>query len=150
MKQLVLAGLLTMGLAACSGFTDPAVRLAYCMKRVAPKVAEARGPIEEDCKLKTGGPYVVLMHPAGDLSDAEPEAAGLPWHVIKWLRIFRKGAAEAIYVFEEGGLPYSSRTTYQSRFVSIKAPLVCSKLSGGKLAVVLEGEASKPVVIGCR
>lgn len=150
MKQFILAVLLTTGLSACSGFTDPAVRLAHCIKRAAPRVVEAPGRIEADCNLKTGGPYIVLLHPAGELSDVELEAAGLPRHVIPWLRTLRIGEGEAIYVFEEGGLASSSRTTYQRRFVGIEAPLVCSKLSGGRLALALEGSVSKPLVIGCR
>lgn len=142
--------LLTVALTGCSALSDPAVRLARCLERGSGRVSQATPEVELSCSLEAPAQFLVLLHPEGELSDAELVVAGLPEPVIPTLRAFRLSSNEAIYVFEASGPAGSSRTTYQGRFVHIPAPLVVRKEAGGKVTVDLRLDQPLPSVEGVR
>ena len=118
-----------LGLAfGCSAFTDPAVRFAKCVERESKSLDRSSGDrASAQCRLGTEGGYLVVLHPAGQLSDEELIRGGVPERVVPVLRQARLGDDEAVYVFPGESPRAMSRTTYQHRFVRIPRLLVAEK-----------------------
>ena len=118
-RTLVVAVLgLILG-SSCASFSDPAVRLSSCLARAAGSLEELQDEnLTVACDFRLQGPCVVVLHPAGQLSDAAYERAGLG-NVTTQLQSLRLGTHEAIYVIPLEGQASASRTTAQGRTVSI-------------------------------
>lgn len=121
---------------ACSAFSDPAVRLSRCLEGAVNDAMPATTTIQASCDLRLEGSYIVILHPAGELSDAQLIEAGLPAAVIPELRAMRIGDNASIYVISADAkgtgtdrTVLSSRTTSQNKFVKIDHLIVAAKTS---------------------
>ncbi len=93
--------------------------------------------MEKACRLDTPGGYLVVLHPEGNLSDEELLRGGMPQPVVTFLRQFRIGTHEAVYVFPYESVRHASRTTYQHRFVRIPQLMVLQKATPEPVVVQL-------------
>ena len=146
---LITAVLSIAGLPACHMFSDPATRLAYCLEEGVKKPQDAVTSIQVNCDLKVSGNYVVLLHPAGEKSDDELVADGVPAAVIPALRVLRIGDRPSIYVIATNKQTPDSRTTYQNNFIRIDRVLVAAK-SAQPLTVDITGTAGERAIQSIR
>ena len=130
-------------------FTDPAVRLANCIEEGVKKSSDGATSIEVNCDLKLSGNYVVVLHPAGEKSDVELAAGGVPSASIAAVRALRNGDHAAIYVVASDKKTPDSRTTYQNNFVTFDHVMAAVK-SLPSVTVMLGGPAGARVVQGIR
>lgn len=131
-KNKILAiALVILALVSCGFTSDPAVRLAECMER-----ATKAGELSSSCDLEVSGGYVVVLHPAGELTDEELTAAGVPPDLVPSVRSMRNAQNGAIYVFADS--EPASRTTYQNNFVTIPKALGVRVDGGRPLTLELE------------
>ncbi|HSK77593.1 MAG TPA: hypothetical protein VLQ45_14170 [Thermoanaerobaculia bacterium] len=138
LRSFLLTTALVLGL-GCSLFTDPAVRLARCVEHGAKALdRSSQERSSQPCRLGTDGGYVVVLHPQGQLSDEELLRGGVPEGLLPFLRQFRNGDNEQVFVFPFESVRAASRTTYQHRFARIPQLLV------------LEKKTPEPVVIELR
>jgi hypothetical protein len=136
-RNVVLGSGLVLCL-GCAHFTDPAVRLARCMEREARALdGSSHERMERACRLGTPGGYLVILHPEGTLSDEELLRGGVPQSMVTFLRRFRIGTHEAVYVFPFESVKHASRTTYQHRFVRIPQLMVLERATPEPVVVQL-------------
>lgn len=134
--SFVPAGLLLFGTGCIS---DPAVRLAGCLKHGAKQLAKrSESAHVETCRLGIAGRYSVVLHPDRRLSEDELVAAGLPVEVVGTLRsIHAQGPQGAtIYVIPEKGHSFPSSTTSQKHWVSLPKVLM-HRTDGSHVELVL-------------
>ena len=155
--RLLFALIVIVGLTphvGCGSFmTDPAVRLAYCLEG-AVKDAGASATAQANCDLKISGSYLVVLHPAGEVSDAQLTAAGVSPDVVQEVRALRIADRPAIYVVSvdagvtgtgTGRSVLSSRTTYQNNFIRIDRLMAVVKTSP-PVNVTIGGAAGARVI----
>jgi hypothetical protein len=130
-------------------FSDPAVRLANCVEEGVKKSKAAATSIEVNCDLKLSGNYVVVLHPAGEKTDEELAAGGVPAAVIPAVRMLRNGDHAAIYVVASDRQTPDSRTTYQNRFAHVDHVMAATK-SLPSVTVSIGGPAEARVILGIR
>jgi len=145
----IAAALCIAALPSCSMFSDPAVRLAYCVEEGVKKSKSAATSIEVNCDLKVSGNYVVVLHPSGEKTDAELTTNGVPASVIPAVRALRNGDHPAIYVVATDKQTPDSRTTYQNNFAVIDRVMAVSK-SSQPVTVLIGGPADARLILGIR
>ena len=133
----------------CDTLTDPAVRLAYCMEEGVKKSDAAAASIQVTCDLKLPGNYLVVLHPAGQLTNEALLAGGVPAVTIPELRSLRISDNASIYVIATNRQMPSSRTTYQNNFVRIEQLIVQAK-SSQPVTVDVGGPAGARVIQAVR
>jgi hypothetical protein len=138
----------------CDPFSDPATRLATCLERAIKAQAGSRAMVHASCDIKIVGRYIVVLHPAGELSRDELVQAGLPDALVPELRAMRLRGSPAIYViaadktvtgFGAGRSVMSSRTSAQSTFVQINTLMVVTK-NAQPVAVAVGGSPTVRVI----
>lgn len=128
---------LLLSSAAC--VTDPAVRLAKCMRSGAKHLAaRAESALVQDCRLGVAGRFTVVLHPEQSLTEDELVAAGLPVELVGALRAIEDRGMQGatIYVFPEDGYRFPTTTTSQKRSVSIPKVLAL-RTDGTRVELVL-------------
>ena len=151
-KSLVSAAL---GLALLAGFgcaSDPAVRLAHCMKRGARSLAERGGGTHvELCRLGTRKRTAAVLYPAKLISDDELVALGVAPELIGVLRSLQPPGPpdEGVFVVPEEGHDFPSRTNVHKRWVRI-GKLIVVHTQGGKLELVLRDTPGGVEVVDLR
>ncbi len=110
----------------CDPFSDPATRLATCLERSIKAAAGTRAMVHASCDIKIESRYIVVLHPADELSNDELVQAGLPDALVMKLRAMRMQGNPAIDViaadknvsgYGAGRSVMSSRTSVQTAFV---------------------------------
>ncbi len=138
----------------CDPFSDPATRLATCLERSIKAAAGSRAMVHASCDIKIEGRYIVVLHPAGELSSDELVQAGLPDALVPELRAMRMLGNPAIYViaadknvsgYGAGRSVMSSRTSVQSAFVQINTLMVVTK-NKQSVAVAVGGSPKVRVI----
>jgi hypothetical protein len=152
-RLIVLPVVLGLAFAGCgrltSKLTDPAVRLAYCIEEGVKNSQAGATSIEVNCDIQLAGNYVVVLHPAGEKTDDELAAAGVPAAAIPAVRALRNGDHAAIYVVASDKQTPDSRTTYQNNFVSFDHVMVAAK-SSQPVTVAMGGPAGARVIQAVR
>ena len=120
------------------GCTDPAVRVASCLKTDANKLDSLNhNDGSFDCSVNLDGRYSVVLHPAKELSDDDLARAGVSEPIIQRLRKMRSvGEYEMVLVFPTDKQGPPSFTTYQKHSVVIPELLVANK-NDDSLSIVL-------------
>lgn len=141
MNKPLISAALGLALLAVSGCaSDPAVRLAHCMKRGAQRLAERGGGTHvELCRLGTRKRSAAVLYPAKAISDDELVALGVPPELVGVLRSmqFPGPPDEGVFVIPEEGHDFPSRTTAHKRWVRI-GKLIVVHAQGGKLELILQ------------
>lgn len=130
---------------ACSFASDPAVRLAQCLESAINDAVPSTPSIEATCDVEQPGSYVVVLHPSGEVTDAQLVEAGIPEASIPELRALRISDNASIYVISNDATVKSSRTTVQNNFVKIDHLLAKAK-SSQPLVVNIGGGATSRVI----
>ncbi len=120
----------------CDPLAEPATRLEHCVERAVGNLKRSGAIVHVDCDLKLPGRFIVVLHPAGELSDEDLMAGGLPSALIPEIRSMRQRRGPAMYVIaadrEVTGIGsqrsvQSSRTTSQSTFIEINELMVTTR-----------------------
>jgi hypothetical protein len=144
---------------ACETFSDPAVRLAYCIERATGQGSRENAPVHANCDIGISGRYAVVLYPQDEVGDDQLVSAGFPPALLVEMQELRKiGKHSAIYVIaadpEVTGTGsdrsvLSSFTTYQNNFVRIPRLMVLVKTSQ-PVEVEIASASDGPLVQGIR
>jgi hypothetical protein len=149
-RSVLLSAGLALGF-GCSLFTDPAVRLARCVERGSESLdRSSQERSSQPCRLGTRGGYLVVLHPQGQLSDEELLRGGVPEGLLPFLRQFRNGDNEQVFVFPSESVRAASRTTYQHRFARIPQLLVLEKKRSEPVVIELRQSPEAPEIASLR
>jgi len=152
--KLAVVAMASMPQYNCDPFSDPATRLATCLERAIKQETTHRVVVHASCDLKITGRYVVVLHPAGEVTTEDLVYAGLPESLVPELRAMRLRGSPAIYVIAADrsvtGIGanrsvLSSRTSVQSTFVQINDLMVITK-NTPPLTVEVGRPAGEPVI----
>jgi hypothetical protein len=143
---------------ACAFTPDAATRFADCVEQAIDEAPRDAATIQVTCDLERPGRYLVVLHPQGELREAELAAAGLTPDLVAEMRVMRIGVQPSIYVIStDPGVtgtgtdrsPLSNRTTSQMHFVQIEKLMALTRTTQ-PVTIDIGGPQERRVITGVR